>query len=137
MDWNAFSGALLLLVTNFAGMILAAASTFLFLGFSPFHLAKKGLLFALLLVIGVSTPLAFDFFGIVEENRAVQSISGLELDGIILKDVMVREMNPMRLSLRIVTERPLDEEELAAVKKNIEEHMGEEVELDMTVGIRI
>ena len=137
MDWNVFSGALLLLVTNFAGMILAAATTFLFLGFSPFRLARKGLLIALLLVIGVATPLAYGFFRIVEENRVVRRIHGLELDGIILKDVVVREMNPMRLSLKIVTESPMDAEDLAAVKKNIEEHMGEEVELDITVGIRI
>ncbi|WP_017730974.1 DUF389 domain-containing protein [Nafulsella turpanensis] len=137
LAWSVFSGALLLLATNFAGMVLAAATTFLFLGFSPFRLAKKGLLIALILVIGVSTPLVYGFLRIVEENRVVQSIHDLDLNGIVLKDVEVRQTNPMRLSVKVITERPLNKEDLANVKKRIEELMGEEVELDITVGIRI
>lgn len=137
LDWRVFSGALLLLVTNFAGMVLAAAITFLFLGFSPFHLAKKGLLISLIFVLGVSAPLAFGFSRMVKENTVVQSLSGRRIDHMVLKEVDVIGVDPLQLSLQIVTEKPLTEDELLEVKREIENLLGEEVELEITVGIKL
>lgn len=137
LNWSVFSGALLLLITNLAGMILAAAITFLFLGFSPFRLAKKGLLIALILVVGVSAPLAYGFSRMVRETKVVQHLSGHRIDNMVLRDVEVRQVNPLRLSLRIITESPMTEEELREVKREIEALLGEEVELEITVGIKM
>lgn len=137
LDWNIFLGALLLLITNLTGMVLAAAITFLFLGFSPFRLARKGLIIALIFVIGVSAPLAYGFSRMVRESKVVQELSGHRFDNLILRDIEVRQINPLHLSVRIVTERPLGEEELQAVKKEIEELLGEEVELEITVSIKL
>ena len=135
MNWTVFSGALLLLITNFAGMVLAAAITFLFLGFSPFRLARKGLLIALAFVIGVSAPLAFGFTRMVKENRITQNLSGYEINDLVLREVEVRQVDPLRVSVKIVTEKPLSEEELEEVKKEVEDLLGEEVELEVTVGM--
>lgn len=137
LDWNVFSGALLLLITNFTGMVLAAAITFLFLGFSPFHLARKGLLIALVCVIGVSAPLAFGFLRMVEENRIIRNLNGRKIDSLILREVDVRSTDPLRLSIKIVTEKPLTEKDLKIVKQKIEELLGEETELELTVGIKL
>jgi uncharacterized hydrophobic protein (TIGR00271 family) len=137
LDWSVFSGALLLLTTNLAGMVLAAALTFLFLGFSPFRLARKGLLVSLILVIVVSAPLAFGFSRMVQETKIVRHLSGHRIDNMILRNVEVRQVNPLRISLRIVAESPMTEDELGEVKREIESLLGEEVELEITVGIKM
>jgi uncharacterized hydrophobic protein (TIGR00271 family) len=137
LNWSVFSGALLLLTTNLSGMVLAAAITFLFLGFSPFRLARKGLLVSLILVVLVSAPLAFGFSRMVQETNIVQHLSGQRIDNMIIRNVEVRQFNPLRLSLRIVTERPMTEEDLTEVKREIEALLGEEVELEITMGIKM
>ena len=137
MDWHVFSGALLLLATNLAGMILAAAITFLFLGFSPFHLARKGLLISLAFVLGISVPLAFGFVRMVQENRVIDNLSGQVINNVLLREVEVRKSNPLGLSVKAITERPLDEEELVEVKREIEKRLGQDVELEITVGVKL
>ncbi|MGY6522372.1 MAG: DUF389 domain-containing protein [Mongoliitalea sp.] len=135
-DWQIFFGALLLLGTNLAGMVLAGALTFLVLGFSPFHLAKKGLLISLILVLIISTPLGFGFSRMVKENKLVQTLSGREIEMGKLRNVSIIQMNPMRISLTLVSDSPLDFEELEAAKREIEQLVGSEVELELTLAIR-
>jgi len=60
-DWHMFSTAFLLFVTNLVGIVLAAALTFMVLGFSPLHLAKKGVMIWLVIVALVSIPLYSSF----------------------------------------------------------------------------
>ena len=134
-DWDVFFGALLLLATNLAGMVLAAALTFLFLGFSPFRLAKKGLLISLLFVAAISAPLGFGFSRMVKENKIIQRLSGAEIPMGKLRGVKVIRMNPIRISVTIISEKPLDNNELKTVKKEIEEIVGQEVEVELTVGL--
>lgn len=135
MDWSVFMGAFLLLITNLAGMVLAAALTFLFLGYSPINLAKKGLLISALIVVSISAPLAFGFSKMVRENNIIQTLSGAKIDDTVLREINVRQLSPLRISLRVVSERPMDEIELRNLKKEIEEMVGEELELEVAVGI--
>lgn len=137
MNWQVFSGALLLLFTNLVGIVLSAAIAFLFLGFSPFRLAKKGLIISLLFVIGISTPLAFGFSRMVRENSIVQNLNGQQIGHITLRDVDVRQINPMRISVKVITAKPLTEEELKNIKRVIEDQLGEKAELELTVGIKL
>lgn len=134
-DWAVFWGALLLLGTNLAGMVLAAAMTFLFLGFSPFRLARKGLLISLFFVALISAPLGFGFSKMVKENKLIQRLSGAEIPQGKFRDVRVIRMQPMRISLTIISEKPLDFEELNEVKNEIKDIVGQEVELEISVGI--
>ncbi|WP_373492932.1 DUF389 domain-containing protein [Aquiflexum sp.] len=134
-DWEVFFGALLLLITNLAGMVLSAALTFLLLGFSPFRLAKKGLLISLFFVALISAPLGFGFSRMVKENKIMQRLSGAEIPQGKLRDVRVIRMNPMRISLTIISEKPLDYEELSAVKNEIQDIVGQEVEVELSVGL--
>lgn len=135
-DWPIFLGALLLLGTNLAGMVLAGALTFLFLGFSPFHLAKKGLLISMFFVLLISAPLGFGFSRMVKENKLIQELSGKEIEQGKLRNVNVIQMRPMRISLTVVSDSPLDLVELKAVKDQVEKIVGGEVELELTVAIR-
>ncbi|MBT0811908.1 DUF389 domain-containing protein [Litoribacter ruber] len=135
MDLTVFIGAFLLLVTNLAGMVLAAALTFLLLGYSPVKLARKGLLISLIIVMTISAPLAFGFNQMVKENRIIQKLSGHEIDGKVLREVNVRSIDPLKISLRVVSDTPLDETELAQLKEDIERYLDAEIELEVAVGI--
>jgi uncharacterized hydrophobic protein (TIGR00271 family) len=59
-DWEVFSGAFLLYLTNLAGIIMFAGITFLILGFAPFRRARMGLIYTLIIIIlGNGTPFPF------------------------------------------------------------------------------
>ncbi|AHM58394.1 hypothetical protein D770_00600 [Flammeovirgaceae bacterium 311] len=137
LNWGIFSGALLLLMTNLAGMVFAAAITFLMLGFSPFRLAKKGLIISIVFMLGISAPLALGFNRMVKESRIIQNLNGYRINGMVLRDVNIRQMNPMKLSVTIFSERPLEENELKQLKAEIESLLQEEVEMEITVGIKM
>ncbi|MFC0264060.1 TIGR00341 family protein [Fontibacter flavus] len=135
-DWSVFWGALLLLGTNLAGMVLAAALTFLVLGFSPFRLAQKGLMISLFFVALISAPLALGFTEMVKENKLIQKLAGQEIKQGKLRDIHVLQMSPIRLSMTVVSESPLDIHELEEVKQEIEAIVGEEIEIELSVAIK-
>lgn len=135
-DWSVFWGALLLLGTNLSGMVLAGAITFLTLGFSPFKLAKKGLIISMVFVVLISTPLAYGFSRMVKENRLIQTLSSSEIPQGKLRDVKIIQMDPMRISMTIVSESPMDTFELEKIKSEIEAIVGEEIELELSVAIK-
>lgn len=135
-DSEVFTGAFLLLMTNLAGMILAAAITFLLLGFSPFRLARKGLVVSLILVILVSLPLALGFNRMVRENRIINRLTDWEIEGVVLRDINILGMNPVSLSLRVISEKPLEDEDLDLIKAKMEERLNEKVELEITMGLK-
>ena len=70
-DWHMFSTAFLLFITNLVGIVLSAAFMFVLLGFSPLHVAKKGILVWLTIVVLVSIPL-YSSFGKMKEEIAIQ-----------------------------------------------------------------
>lgn len=135
-DFNIFTGAFLLLMTNLAGIILAAAVTFLVLGFSPFRLAQKGLVVSTILVILVSLPLALGFNRIVKENRIINRLNDWEVEGVVLRDINILSINPLSLSLRVISETPLDNNDIDLLKTKLEERLNEEVDLEITMGLK-
>ncbi|WP_114748899.1 DUF389 domain-containing protein [Pleomorphovibrio marinus] len=137
MDWSIFLGALLLLFTNFAGMIMAAAFTFLLLGFSPFRLARRGILITLLVVGLVSLPLVLGFLDMVKEKDVISKLDGHRLEEVVLRDIHVRQVKPLRLSVKIIAESPLNESQIRNIKQELEEYLGEEIELEVTLGIKV
>jgi uncharacterized hydrophobic protein (TIGR00271 family) len=137
MDWSIFSGALLLLLTNFAGMIMAAALTFLFLGFSPFRLARRGIFISLLVVGLVSLPLVLGFLEMVKEKDVIRKLDGYRMEDVVLRDIQVRQVKPLRLSVKIVADSPLNESQIKSIKQELEVLLEEEIELEVTLGIKV
>lgn len=135
MEWNIFSGAVLLLGTNLAGMILAGALTFLVLGFSPFKLATRGLLISLLAVAVLSIPLVLSFQRMVYEHEVTELLNNWETDEVTLKDARVLGTDPLVVSLRMVSSTNLDDASLEKVKKHVEERLGCEVRLEISVSL--
>jgi uncharacterized hydrophobic protein (TIGR00271 family) len=136
-DWNVFWGAALLLGTNLAGIVMAAALTFLILGFSPFHIAKKGLLISLGLFILVAAPLILSFSEMVRENRVIQQLSGKEIPHGLLREVKVLSLSPLRLSLTILSDNELHEQDFLQIKDQIEEKLNQAVEIELTLGVEV
>ncbi len=135
MDLDVFWGAFLLFMTNLVGIILAASATFLFMGFSPFHLAKKGILLSLAFVVLVSMPLVLAFDKMVEEQGVVYALEGWETEGVEVKDVKIRTGDPMYVSVKLLSDTPLKGEQISEVKQRIETRLGQNIRLEATVAV--
>ncbi|MGM0478192.1 MAG: TIGR00341 family protein [Bacteroidota bacterium] len=135
-EWSVFFGAFLLLLTNLTGMVLAAALTFLFTGYSPFKLAKKGLLISSFVVLSISIPLGYGFFKVVEENRIIQSLNYREIDDVFIEHVKLESSDPTVIALDMTVDEYPTEEELQQVKQKIETIIGEDATLKIVIQLK-
>jgi len=135
LDWQIGLGALLLLVTNLAGIVLAGAFTFMLLGFSPFKRATKGMLISLAVVLLLSIPLAFSFGQMLKVHHYTHEMEKLELQEMDIREVQVQTVKPLRIALKLVTKEPLRTEQLDAFKLKVEEHLDQEVELEIVLAL--
>ncbi|HCH44813.1 MAG TPA: TIGR00341 family protein, partial [Algoriphagus sp.] len=136
-NWNVFWGASLLLGTNLAGIVMAAALTFMLLGFSPFRLAKKGILISVGILILVTAPLVLSFREMVRENQLIQQLSGKEIPHGLLRDVKVIGLSPLRLSVTILSDHELSNQDFKEIKEEIEEKIQQPIELELTLGVKL
>lgn len=79
-DLHMFMMAFLLFITNLVGIVLSAAFTFVILGYSPLHVAKKGILTWMLIVALVSIPLYKAFKQMEEDISTQRTLSNLTFD---------------------------------------------------------
>lgn len=138
-DWHVFSGAFLLFLTNLVGIVLAAAATFLVLGFSPMHLAKKGLMVSTLVVVLISIPLSIAFYSMVKEQRMVAALESKPIEFLSgeasLRDVKILRGEPLAVSVTLVSDRNLAAYEIDQIKQQIEHRLGQPVQLEATIAI--
>jgi uncharacterized hydrophobic protein (TIGR00271 family) len=135
LNWEVFFGAFLLLLTNLTGMVLAGALTFLFTGYSPFRLARKGVLISLFVVLSLSVPLGYGFIKVVQENQIIQSVNNRQINSVEVVDVKLLSRSPLVLSLDLIVNEYPTEEEIEKIKYEISKIVGKEVQLE--VGIRL
>ncbi|MEG3754426.1 TIGR00341 family protein [Psychromonas arctica] len=136
LDSHVAWGALLLFLTNLAGIVFAAALTFLALGFAPFTRAKKGLMIAFIGVVLVSIPLIFSFLRLSQEAKIMQQLEGKEIGQVVLREVYARAIEPIEISLKIVTPETLNSEKLDKIKDSIESQLQQKVVMEAQVVIR-
>ena len=134
-DLTVFFGAFLLYLTNLVGIILAALITFMILGYSPFHRAKRGLMLTLVMVAILAVPLAFGFERMVAENNVLRQLDGQEIAGVKLVDVNVRPRDPVIISLTMVSKTPVDHAVMDEVKQEIERRLQQPVVLEIAVRV--
>ncbi|WP_300496144.1 TIGR00341 family protein [uncultured Methylophaga sp.] len=135
LDFTVFFGAFLLYLTNLVGIILAALITFMILGYSPFHRAKRGLMLTLVMVAILAIPLAFGFERMVAENNVLRQLDGQEIAGVKLVDVNVRPRDPLIISLTMVSKTPVDHAVMDEVKQEIERRLQQPVVLEIAVRV--
>jgi uncharacterized hydrophobic protein (TIGR00271 family) len=134
-DWEVFSGAFLLYLTNLAGIIMFAGITFLLLGFAPFKRARMGLVYTLIIISVVMIPLSLSFNRIRQEASITLKLEGTNFDEIYLRDVKVRTGKPLMISLKLVSHEPIDSKEMGKIKEQIEEKIGQPIILEVISAI--
>jgi uncharacterized hydrophobic protein (TIGR00271 family) len=134
-EWAVFQGAFLLFLTNLSGIVLAAALTFMVLGYSPYKRAQRGLALSLVLVGIVSVPLAFGFLRMVSEHRIIRALEGREVAGALIRDVRIRGGEPLYLSVRLLSDAPFDGARIDTVKDDIEQILQRDIVLEATVAL--
>lgn len=142
VDWHMFSTAFLLFITNLVGIVLAAAMTFVILGFSPLHIAKKGILIWMAIVAIVAIPL-YSSFGKMQEDIRVQTIlSNLafsvgENDVVLTHIELVYRKNSTEVRCEVMATGILKKEEKIRLKEVIQKSIGKEVEVIATFRYRL
>jgi len=135
-DSSVFLGAGLLFLTNLAGMTLAAAATFLIMGYSPFTYSRRGVLIMISSVMVVTALLVPSFAKMVDEHRILAALDGWRTPtGAMVRDVGITHSTPIRLSVRLIDERPIDMHRLDEIKAEIEEQLGRPVNLEAQLGV--
>ena len=136
LDLHVAWGALLLLLTNLAGIIFAGALTFLALGFAPFIRAKKGLLIAFIAITIVSIPLVFSFMRLSDEARIKHQLEGKIVGEVIIREVQARAIKPIEISVKLVTPEMLTSQNLDEIKDSIESQLQRKVILEAQIVVR-
>ncbi len=136
-DWEVFSGAFLLYLTNLAGIIMFSGLTFLILGFAPFKRAKIGLIYSLLIILLVAVPLSLSFSRIKQEALITSKLKGATIKGVILRNVKVRSRKTLKISIKMVTPEPLDNAKIKNIKQEIENRIDEKIILEISYAIEI
>lgn len=131
LDWEVFSGAFLLYLTNLAGIIMFAGITFLLLGFAPFKRAKMGLVYTAILILLVTVPLSLTFNRVQEESSISRKLEGASFEDYILRDVTVRYGNPFRIAVKAVGPRNMEPQQMERIKSEIEERIGYPIILEV------
>ncbi len=134
-DWDVFSGAFLLYLTNLAGIIMFAGITFLLLGFAPFRRARMGLVYTLIIIILVMVPLSLSFNRIKEEASITRELEGSQFEEVILKDVKVRFGKRLVVSVKLVSSETIEPEDMQIIKREIEEKIDREITLEVVSAI--
>ena len=142
-DSDVVYGSFLLFLTNLAGMTLAAALTFLLLGFAPVKRATRGIVWTSVFLAIVTVPLFVAFFKVIEQNEIVKQLKSVEhltVDGreIAIRTISVdlsREVPVIYIQAR--SNASLHEEELQKIKQHINQVLKRPVVLDVLSEIEL
>jgi len=136
-DWHMFSTAFLLFITNLVGIVLAASFTFVLLGFSPIHVAKKGILIWTVIVVVVAMPL-YSSFGKMQEDIRVQKILSNLAFNVGENDVklthieLIHRQKVNEIRCEVIATGILKKEEKLRLKEVIQKSIGKETEVIVT-----
>ena len=136
LDFAIALDALLLFLTNLAGIVLAASLTFLALGYAPFTRAKKGISIAFIAVFVVSIPLFFSFIRLSDESSIMQRLEGKKIAEVTIRQVKARDLQLLELSLQLVSPSALTNKKLDIIKAEIELLLQRPVIMEAQVIIR-
>lgn len=140
LDWAMVCGAGLLFLTNFVGIALTGALTFLFLGFSTALRINWGLGFSLLLMALVSIPLYDSLMTDINHGRITSAVGGqtyqVNNKTIQLDDVrVVSTIDAICLSAVLGSSENITAEDVEALRREIEKLLDQPVKIEATLKI--
>jgi len=141
-SWSMFANAMLLFVTNLVGIVLAAALTFFVMGFSPLHLAKRGIALwgAVALVIAVPLYRSFEQMRTTAEVRQALSHLRFDYNGQTIRISRVEYFphdDPPRIYCDVIVDRTLGRQGRLYLKEMIEKVVGRPTQTVVTVRYRL
>ncbi|MBT8348592.1 MAG: TIGR00341 family protein [Sulfurovum sp.] len=141
-DWHMFASAFLLFVTNLVGIVLAAAFTFVLLGFSPLHVAKKGIMLWMFIVAIVSVPLYSSFITMQEDIRIQKMLSNLafslgEQDIKLTQIELIHRKNIDEIHCEVISTGILKKEEKLYLKEAILKSIDKKADVIATFRYRL
>ncbi len=136
-DMAVFSGALLLFLTNLAGIILAAGVTFMVMGFAPFKRAQKGIVLSIILVAAVSVPLYFSFNRIVKTAEMKASLRDqafvINQQRYRLQNITLQPGETLAIHADLIGTQLPSAQTLATLKRQLTRQLGQPVSVDFAV----
>jgi len=141
-DWGMFSSAFLLFVTNLVGIVLSAALMFVFLGFSPLHVAKKGIIIWVGIVALVALPLYSSFSKMKEDVRIQKTLSNLALhvgeQNLKLTHVeLFHRYQRDEIHCEVIASGVLNQDEKRLLKAQIQKSIDKEADIIVTFRYRL
>lgn len=139
-DSEMIYGSFLLFTTNLVGITLAAAMTFLVLGYAPIHRATKGIIYTSGFLALVTIPLVVSFMILLEQDKIIQRVQALKLDSKTMKiNVLSVDLTQKKPSifLEVHSDSIPTKENLYDLKAKIEESLHKKILLDVTPKITI
>jgi uncharacterized membrane protein len=141
-EWHMFFSAFLLFLTNLVGIVLAAALTFVVLGYSPIYVARKGIVIWLMIAALVSLPL-YSSFENMKENITIQKTLAnihfkLQQQEVILTDIqLIQHSKILEVRCEVIASGFLMPEEKILLKEVIEKTIGKKVDVIATFRYRL
>jgi uncharacterized hydrophobic protein (TIGR00271 family) len=136
-NWHMFMMAFLLFTTNLVGIVLAAALTFVILGFSPLHVAKKGIMTWIVIVSLVSIPLYNAFKQMEEDIQTQRTLTNLTFhlkqhEVKLTKVQLIHYPTIDEIRTEVISSGILSKEEKKTLKETILKSLDKEAEVIVT-----
>jgi len=141
-EWHMFSSAFLLFLTNLVGIVLAAALTFVILGYSPIRVARKGIITWFLIAVLVAIPL-YNSFEKMKENSAIQKKLAnihftLQKQEVELSHIqLIQHSRVLEVRCEVIASGFLSPEEKKMLKEVIEKTIDKQAEVIATFRYRL
>ncbi|MFZ2289723.1 MAG: DUF389 domain-containing protein [Halopseudomonas yangmingensis] len=141
-QWEVFSGAMLLFITNLVGIALSAALTFLVLGYAPLVRARRGLAISSAMLLAVSIPLTVAFADMNSRWQIERDLSRHDLlvndKPVSLSDLQVsRQGGGLLVRGELIAEQLLLREDLEQLRNQLEQQWDRPVTLELDTRLRL
>lgn len=140
LNLNIFLNALLLFLTNLAGIILAASITFLMLGYAPFSRAARGVGLSVIMAAAVAVPLYFSFLGIIQSAKIERLLTShsyaISDQEIYLRDIRIRNEGKIIINAALHSQTIPNQNTLDRLKLMLEQELKKPVELSLSLHLQ-
>lgn len=137
-DLEIIYGSFLLFLTNLFGVTLAAALTFIVLGFAPIKKAKRGVVFSSVALLVVSIPLFLSFYSLMQQNRdltKLQTLSTMQISGksitINFLSVHSSTSKSVTINAEVISSTLLQNGQYVKIKEAFEKRLEKKVRLEV------
>jgi uncharacterized hydrophobic protein (TIGR00271 family) len=141
LGWGEVSvalGSFLLFITNLVGITLAAAVTFIFLGYSPIKRAKKGIITVSVLLTLISIPLSFSFYDMIERSSDFAKLNQtqrMQLGELTVQINVIRvkssNSDSATVEVEVVSDEILHKAGYQELKSKLEAQLGKSLTLEV------